>query len=754
MNPYFMIMLLGLLWGNYLRAEDVPLDDFSKPLAWEVKEWGDPAGLKLVNHASGQKSLLLNFPAADKQLNHKGITLRRSLLGRARDYRQFRFDIFIGTTAAIDLAISFEADGHYELKSLRLEPGWHRNLQIPLLEHQFRSQEGDYERSLDPDLYIGTMVMAIHRHKNEAGQIILENFRSFYKPDLVLQEKKQVKVSPHKPSIKGIHFQELTPRVYQTMEFDLDIAATVIDPYDPQEFELKAVFFAPDGSRKEVAGFLAEGKVDLLQPVENAVWKLRWTPIQAGEWSYQFIVKNRWQQSMSPMFTLQVAKAEGHPGFVRVDREKPEFFSFESGEFFYPIGQNVAWLPIEDYPRYFKRMAESGQNWARIWMSHWSFGIEWKHMGEFRGLGNYNLEKAQKLDQLFAIAEEHDIYLQLVFDFHGAYSTKVNPEWLNNPHHVINGGFLTRAEDFFTDPQAKELYRKRLRYIIARWGHSPQLMAWEFFNEVTFTDHFDDAKVTDWHREMSRFVKKIDPYQHLTTTSFAGGYKAGSYALDTIDFTQYHIYANNFTSQLRYIHPQFRKFGKPFFIGEFGSHTDNGVDDQDRDGRFLHAGIWSQFMHNAGGNAMPWWWDSHIEPNDLYYHFKALSAFAHGIDRRRHQHVDIRQKLVMQLEDESYYFDLLGLRGDDLSLFWMVDTAGKHWADRAEPLAFDHVKVALTGWPQGRYTVEFWDTYRAQPISQQNVLVQDGTLRLHIPYFVNDIAWKIKRLEKQNQARL
>lgn len=49
-----------------------------------------------------------------------------------------------------------------------------------------------------------------------------------------------------------------------------------------------------------------------------------------------------------------------------------------------------------------------------------------------------------------------------------------------------NGGLLTRAQDFFTDKRAKAFFKQRLAYLAARWGYSPSVFAWEFFNEGEF----------------------------------------------------------------------------------------------------------------------------------------------------------------------------------------------------------------------------------------------------------------------------
>jgi hypothetical protein len=377
-------------------------------------------------------------------------------------------------------------------------------------------------------------------------------------------------------------------------------------------------------------------------------------------------------------------------------------------------------------------------------MTNWSFGIEWKPMGQFQGLGAYNLERAQKLDELLELADSFGLYLQLVFDFHGAYSSKVNPEWSNNPYNVINGGFLTSPEEFFTHPEAKALYKKRLRYIMARWGASPHVMAWEFFNEVSFTDNFNERTINDWHQEMASYVKQLDAYQHLTTTSYGGGAIGDVYQLPVIDFSQYHIYAQNIVKQLPRINTKLSQYNKPYFIGEFGSDAANGGDDLDKTGIFLHAGLWSQFMQPASGNAMPWWWDSHIEPNKLYYHFAGLARFAQGVDRRHHAFMPFAQKLRMSVGDQSYDFELMGLQSSELSMFWLCDALGMKPQGRPQQLAYEEVKIALPGFKDQLYDLEFWDTYRGKVIRRAKLEPDGGRLAFELPRFSNDIAFKIR----------
>ncbi|HYX33925.1 MAG TPA: DUF5060 domain-containing protein [Oligoflexus sp.] len=751
--------LLSLMFSTPLLAVPQPivLDDFETKQPWELKEWGDSAELsvKTQQASQGRKALVLEFAKAATEPHPRGIVLRRSLLGRASDYQDFIFDIFVETRSPLQLHVSVDADQSYERSPLTLKPGLNKDVHIPLLGDAFQAKDPDGKIvHLNPNLAIGTLILSFLRTENEAGRVYLDNIRAGHRPEWSLQRSKPAAIPPHPIRIQKLTGQQPKVKMFSLMELTVDLDAQVLDPYDSKELELKGIFTSPAGQKMEIPGFLYAGKVGD-KPVEGAIWKIRFTPSQAGEWNYHVEVRNRWKRTQSANHKL-LAEATDKNGFVRVNRSHPTYFAFDSGRFYYPMGQNVAWLPMRDYERYFTKMAANGENWARIWMTNWSFGIEWKPMGHFQGLGNYNLDRAQKLDELLRLAEKNGIYLQLVFDFHGAFSNKVNPEWANSPFNVTNGGFLTSPDQFFTDPRAKDLYKKRLRYIMARWGHSPHVMAWEFFNEVSFTDDFNEKNVTAWHQEMATLTKQQDPYQHLTTTSYGGEAIGDVYKSGTIDFAQYHVYTHNLYKQLRQINNRMSQYQKPYFVGEFGSDSANGTDDRDLRGVFLHAGIWSQFMQPAAGNAMPWWWDSHIEPNNLYYHFAALSRFATGLDRREHAFTPVRQKLRMEVGEQAYEFDLIGLQSPEYSMFWLCDSMGMNLKGRSQPLAYEEVKIALENFQEESYEIEFWDTYRGAVHQKAFIKSGQGKLALELPRFSNDIAFKIrpKKALAHEEARL
>jgi hypothetical protein len=117
----------------------------------------------------------------------------------------------------------------------------------------------------------------------------------------------------------------------------------------------------------------------------------------------------------------------------------------------------------------------------------------------------------------------------LCLDYHGIFEIKPdywggNNFWPRHPYNATNGGPCQLQNEFFTNAEARKLYEKRLRYIVARWSAFPNLLAWEFFNEIDNEyAYLKHADVVAWHRDLGRFLRGIDPCRHLISSSFTGG---------------------------------------------------------------------------------------------------------------------------------------------------------------------------------------------------------------------------------------
>ena len=339
----------------------------------------------------------------------------------------------------------------------------------------------------------------------------------------------------------------------------------------------------------------------------------------------------------------------------------------------------------------------------------------------------------------------------LCLDYHGIFEVKPdfwggNNFWPRHPYNATNGGPCQVQNDFFTNAEARKLYEKRLRYLVARWSAFPNLLAWEFFNEIDneykYLKHDD---VVAWHRGMGRHLRSIDPYRHLITSSFTGGSeKPDLFALPEMDFSQYHSYNEKHPAQMmgQKTARFFEKYQKPFYVSEYGTDWRGWKPDTDPYFRALHQAIWSGVFTGAAGTGMTWWWES-IHANNLYLHWLALSAFLQGSGIGR---ADMGPAHFDKTESPVRPF---GVAAHDQALVWLLDQACD-WPDgatNASPAAVTNATVALTGLDEGSWSVEWWDTLAGKRVAIQEEKVSGGILQLRPPAFQVDIAARLRKNE-------
>jgi hypothetical protein len=331
-------------------------------------------------------------------------------------------------------------------------------------------------------------------------------------------------------------------------------------------------------------------------------------------------------------------------GAIGIDPRDPRRFAFADGTPFVPLGGNLAW-PVGPRDHYFAgafaKFQMTGLNWTRIWMCHWGgTNLDWlpDDLAPSPPLGTLHLRVATFWDSIVESAEEHDIHFQLVLQHHGQWSTGANANWQFNPWNVANGGFLSSPKQFFSDPKARELTKLKYRYIVARWGYSTAIMAWELFNEVMWTDAragtpADNAAVAAWHAEMADYVRTLDPYHHLVTTS-DDDLDHPLYA--KMDFLQPHLYATNLLPSVRHFDLAPSSLDRPIFYGEVGEdNVPRLTDEQKRDAFFGLPTLWSGLMGDGTIPAQLWYTEELIFHGNLPQYATLARFFrANGLDRR------------------------------------------------------------------------------------------------------------------------
>jgi hypothetical protein len=332
---------------------------------------------------------------------------------------------------------------------------------------------------------------------------------------------------------------------------------------------------------------------------------------------------------------------------IGIDPKDPRRFVRSDGLPYLPVGANLAWSPdgvvdrLGYYARAFPAFANANLNWMRIWMAHWDgLNLDWlpPDMGPSPKPGEVSAEVAETWDKIIGLAEDNGVYVQVVLQHHGQYSTADDSNWAKNPWNAANpGGFLKAPEDFFTDPNARVMSLIKYRYIVARWGWSPAVVSWELFNEVHWTDAMrggHEAEVARWHGDVARFIRLVDVYEHLITTS-TDNLHSPVYA--KMDYYQPHLYAANPIAAARSFDPSPESLDKPVFYGEEGDDHEAITEAVRKSGLNIIPPVWASVMGEGAMAAQPWnGWQilDQNRQNELgaVFRFQAISRVAQQSD--------------------------------------------------------------------------------------------------------------------------
>lgn len=406
------------------------------------------------------------------------------------------------------------------------------------------------------------------------------------------------------------------------------------DPFDSGQISLDLEATGPSGQRLVVPAYYESG------PSGTAsIWRARWCPVEPGTHTVSFTLRNgdsTWRKEARP---VPVAPSTRR-GFLRVHNHWS--MRFDNGEFFRGLGTNIGWearshddsrffRSLHEHPRFtydymLGSLAAHGGSFTRTWMCAWNLPLEWNHVVDTDRYvpddARFNASAVARLDDLIDLAERTGVYLMLTLDTAGSL---LGRDWGLNAYNSANGGPAARPEEFFTAPAARARYKDRLRYLVARWGHSPHLAVWEFFNEVDNAMYGQETPIPDsvvvaWHEEMAAHLAAIDPYKRPISTSISHREVAGLNDIPKIAFNQRHVYGP--PSLVLDTHRQHAADVKPYVIGEYAFEWDWTKDFNafaaSMDSGFRH-GLWYGLFSPTPILPMSWWWE--------YFDERGLTAY-------------------------------------------------------------------------------------------------------------------------------
>jgi len=494
-----------------------------------------------------------------------------------------------------------------------------------------------------------------------------------------------VPVTSHTPTTMAVTFNDLGPAIkdiapslenytnglvpqYGTFELTFDIDGSFQNPYNPAEIKVDAYFTSPGGDVCVQPGFFyqdyelnQDGDTETLTPVGDPVWKVRFSPVETGTYQYYMQAAEGTAGTKTPQSTFEVASSDD-PGFIRISPKNSRYFEFQNGDPFLGIGLNVAWWQQSDtgistYEYYFDRMGEHKANLARVWMTNSGMDQDWILSIQDKTLGaDYNLQEAWMFDAILESAHLNEVRLILTLEDVNQFGHSWN--WDVNLYNSANDGPCETQSEIFTDQDAREYQDRVFRYIVARWGYSPNIFSWELFNEIDelrWSDqaNFDSDDLVDWHAEKARYIKSIDAHQHIVNTS-TGSFKTHPYlyeALDDIDYAQIHFYyvpewpwypsdpeGRDIAALTRYYSNKVYESvsDEPAIVGEFGlSGAGWGESphlEQEDQGVHLHNALWASLMSGMASTGLSWHWNAHQQFDPAWWrHYTAIANFFEGL---------------------------------------------------------------------------------------------------------------------------
>lgn len=582
-----------------------------------------------------------------------------------------------------------------------------------------------------------------------------------------------------------------------------------LDVNDPTVIDVTGRFVAPSGAAFTVPAYWgldytvepgtgvgnSEAYLPVaLDPPAGGIWRVRFSPDEVGTWTYTLRARDRLpgQETsvVSAPMTFQVTPSAARGQVVRDPRDD-RFMRYQDGTPYLPMGHNVAFQQGEpvgnDGEHYveplFASMEAAGQNWTRIWMTDFNRNaLEWyagHWAGWYTGVGQYAGQSAFRIERQLDVAEEHGLQVQLVLNDHGQVRSMVDGRWAENPYNAANGGPVDadQPEAFFTDPEARSLFKQRLRYLVARYGAYRNVLAWELFNEVQFVgsdaaNPYNSAQVRDdivaWHAEMAAYLRAIDPYDHLiTTSSDIESSLKDIWADPNIDLVQVHDYDPALTTRdarfQGYVESLNAAYDKPVIIGEFGIAGNPEIEFDpvaaapldDRGAHLLqathlHNAAWAAAM--SGSGAMSWWWgayihsspDRHRLPPDFPANERInppLRDFFAGEDLAG------MGLAASQITAPSTVV-ALGLDNGTRGFTWVRDVQNEYGTGAGPgdltARTVSGATLALGGFVDGTYRVEIQDPWGEQPMDARLATAVGGVLSVTVPAFTRDVALKIR----------
>lgn len=394
---------------------------------------------------------------------------------------------------------------------------------------------------------------------------------------------------------------------------------------------------------------------------------------------------------------LSACKKDG--GFVGVSKDSNRYFALQNGETFIPNGLNFCWPPFKwdskdeeqtlaEVEAQLDNLAKNGGNFIRIWISS---DFTESEVSE----GVYDESRAKRLDKIVEMCQKRGIKVKMCLHHFLTLKGATPAHNVVGKHYTRNiylkdfGGSFASNKEFFTTEKGKELFKKRMDFFAKRYADNPTIFAWELWNEFDVVFNVPADVKMAWTAEMLGEARKRFPHNLVTQSygSFCGSPKQMEgkmryYFTPQDDIIQIHRYnlpqqylpevegAQDVCMETAVSRVLARNPQKPVLLAESGVALRDWVGkspehDADKEGVILHDTLFAPFFAGAAGPGHIWYWDTYVQKNNLWRHFKLFKNAVADFDAAKQRAVPFRA--------DTPSLRVYGLRGATKSIFWCRD---------------------------------------------------------------------------------
>jgi hypothetical protein len=459
------------------------------------------------------------------------------------------------------------------------------------------------------------------------------------------------------------------------------------------------------------------------------------------------------------------------------------YFETEVGEPFLIIGQNDAltWPELEgllgrrDVPSVDKHLAwlrAHGVTTLRVMLEYVGDGLYLERIP-----GEFDAVTVQAVDDLIVLCERHGLRLLLTpFD---TFFTWVM--WDDHPYSAGRGGPCRRQLDLLTHPDGMAAVKRRVAFVVERWGGSGAVFAWDLWNELGHHHGVESEAigpeiaptlmgiVSDLSEHVRGIERRLFGRTHLQTVSHFGAEPAGALAdlifrHPDLDFATTHVYepgaidcptntvaaADAMARWVRHSLDEIRD-GRPFTDSETGPiHTfkDLGITLADSfDANYFRHMSWAHLASGGAGGGMRW---PNRHPHTLTPGMRqaqgVMADFSRLIDWSSFASRNITRSLVSDHPELLAY----GCADDHQAVIWVL--RGREEIDAEGDLPFRPLlRSAVLELPDldpGDYAVTCVETHNGHALAEYVVEGRGLPLSLELPPFRHDLAVAVRPVEK------